>query len=92
MLTKVCADGFVSPAGNSLCRAGRATDTLVVSEYPPAMGFGAAASGLVHGFTYVNPTAHPAVITFNVKFELDRSVNSKTTPFDSNGTTDSPPP
>lgn len=67
----------------TLDEAGRASDTLVISEYPPGMGFGAAASGLVHGFTYANPTAHPAAITFNVKFELDRSVKPKTTQFES---------
>ena len=63
---------------------GRATDTLVISESPVGMGFGAAASGLVHSFTYANPTGHPAAITFNVKFELgDRPLESKTTDFES---------
>lgn len=50
--------------------AGRATDTHVVSEYPEDMGFAAAASGLVHTFTYANPTGHPAALTFAVKFAL----------------------
>jgi len=65
---------------------GRATDTLVISESPVGMGFGAAASGLVHSFTYANPTGHPAAITFNVKFELDRGIQSKTTDFESKTT------
>jgi hypothetical protein len=69
----------------TLDTAGRATDTLVISESPVGMGFGAAASGLVHIFTYANPTGHPAAITFNVKFELgDRPLESKTTDFESN--------
>jgi len=73
----------------TLDTVGRATDTLVISESPVGMGFGAAASGLVHSFTYANPTGHPAAITFNVKFELDRVIQSKTTDFQSNGSGDS---
>jgi hypothetical protein len=68
----------------TLDTAGRATDTLVISESPVGMGFGAAASGLVHSFTYANPTGRPAAITFNVKFELgDRPMDSKSTNFES---------
>jgi hypothetical protein len=69
----------------TLDAVGRATDTLVISESPTGMGFGAAASGLVHSFTYANPTGHPAAITFDVKFELGAAIESKTTNFESNG-------
>jgi hypothetical protein len=37
--------------------AGRATDTLVLSETPVGMGFGSAASELAHVFKYSNPKA-----------------------------------
>jgi TonB family protein len=57
----------------TLDEAGRATDTLVISESPLGMGFGAAASGLAHAFTFSNDTGHPASVTYRVKFELDRS-------------------
>jgi hypothetical protein len=53
--------------------AGRATDTLILSETPAGMGFGAAASGLAHKFIYSNPTGHSASVTYKVKFELDSS-------------------
>jgi TonB family protein len=53
--------------------AGRATDTLILSETPAGMGFGAAASGLAHKFRYSNPTGHSASVTYKVKFELERS-------------------
>jgi TonB family protein len=77
------SDGLVQ-ISVTLDSAGRATDTLVISESPVGMGFGAAASRLVHTFTYANPTGHPAAITFNVKFELgDRPLESKTTDFES---------
>ena len=49
---------------------GRATDTLILSEDPLNMGFGAAASTLAHVFEYDNPTGRSAQLTFNVKFEL----------------------
>jgi beta-lactamase regulating signal transducer with metallopeptidase domain len=49
---------------------GRATDTLILSEDPLDMGFGAAASELAHVFEYDNPTGRTAQLTFNVKFEL----------------------
>jgi hypothetical protein len=80
------SDGLVQIAV-TLDAAGRATDTLVISESPVGMGFGAAASGLVHSFTYANPTGHPAAITFDVKFELDRSIGPKTSDSPSDGKT-----
>jgi beta-lactamase regulating signal transducer with metallopeptidase domain len=57
----------------TLDEAGRATDTLVISEFPLGMGFGAAASELAHLFKYANQTGHPAAVTYRIKFELDRS-------------------
>src|SRR5262249_43658474 len=44
---------------------GRATDTLILSEDPLDMGFGAAASTLAHQFEYINPSNRPAQLTFN---------------------------
>jgi TonB family protein len=52
---------------------GRATDTLILSEDPRDMGFGAAASTLAHQFEYNNPGNQPAQLTFNVKFALNHS-------------------
>jgi len=52
---------------------GRATDTLILSEDPLDMGFGAAASTLAHQFEYNNPGNRPAQLTFNVKFSLAHS-------------------
>ena len=52
---------------------GRATDTLIISEDPLDMGFGAAASTLAHQFEYNNPGNRPAQLTFNVKFALAAS-------------------
>jgi TonB family protein len=52
---------------------GRATDTLILSEDPLDMGFGAAASTLAHQFEYNNPGNRPAQLTFNVKFALAHS-------------------
>jgi TonB family protein len=49
---------------------GRATDTLILSEDPQNVGFGAAASLLAHVNEYDNPTGRPAQLTFNVKFAL----------------------
>jgi TonB family protein len=49
---------------------GRATDTLILSEDPLDMGFGAAASTLAHQFEYNNPSNRPAQLTFKVKFSL----------------------
>jgi beta-lactamase regulating signal transducer with metallopeptidase domain len=51
---------------------GHATDTLILSEDPLNMGFGAAASMLAHVYEYDNPTGRPAQLTFNVKFELQQ--------------------
>jgi TonB family protein len=53
----------------TLDETGRLTDARVVSESPPDMGFGAAASRLVQTFTYANPTGHPAEFAFKVKFD-----------------------
>jgi TonB family protein len=52
---------------------GRATDTLILSETPVGLGFGAAASELAHKFRYLNQTGHPAPVTYRMKFELDDS-------------------
>lgn len=52
----------------TLDRAGRATDTRIVSENPPDLGFGAAASSAAHVMTYSNPTGHVVSVTFNIKF------------------------
>jgi TonB family protein len=57
----------------TLDEAGRATDTLVISESPLGMGFGAAASELAHVFKYANQTGRSASVTYRIKFELDRS-------------------
>ncbi|MFL6602656.1 MAG: M56 family metallopeptidase [Steroidobacteraceae bacterium] len=57
----------------SLDEEGRATDTLILSETPTGVGFGAAASELAHKYRYSNPTGHPATVTYKVKFELDHS-------------------
>jgi len=62
----------------TLDEAGRATDTLVLSESPVGLGFGAAASELAHVFKYENKTGHPASVTYRIKFELDRSDNRGT--------------
>lgn len=61
---------------------GRATDTLILSENPLDMGFGAAASTLAHQFEYNNPTHRPAQLTFNVKFALNHSEPGGTTNFE----------
>jgi TonB family protein len=62
----------------TLDEAGRATDTLVISESPVGLGFGAAASELAHVFRYANKTGHPASVTYRIKFELDRSASQGT--------------
>jgi bla regulator protein blaR1 len=49
---------------------GHATDTLILSEDPLDMGFGAAASTLAHLMEYHNPSHRSAQLTFNVKFAL----------------------
>jgi TonB family protein len=61
---------------------GRATDTLILSEDPLDMGFGAAASTLAHQFEYNNPGKRPAQLTFNVKFALPHSGPGGTTNFE----------
>jgi hypothetical protein len=72
----------------TLDTAGRPTDTLILSEEPLDMGFGAAASVLAHMMEYDNPTGRPSQITFNVKFALpDPSPGRGTTHFE---TPDSP--
>jgi beta-lactamase regulating signal transducer with metallopeptidase domain len=63
------ANGLVRIAV-SLDASGRLVDALVISETPDGMGFGTAASGLAHEFTYANPTGHPTTFSFNVKFAL----------------------
>ncbi|MGH8259769.1 MAG: M56 family metallopeptidase [Steroidobacteraceae bacterium] len=62
-------DGLVQIAV-TLDREGRATDTLILSENPPNLGFGAAASTLAHLMRYGNPTGQQARIVFDVKFAL----------------------
>jgi beta-lactamase regulating signal transducer with metallopeptidase domain len=54
----------------TLDKQGRATDTLVLSEDPQDMGFGAAASTIAHHMGYSNPTGRAAQLSFNVKFQL----------------------
>jgi len=50
---------------------GRATDTLILSEDPPDMGFGSAASAAARTMEYSNPTGHLVQFTFRIKFALD---------------------
>jgi beta-lactamase regulating signal transducer with metallopeptidase domain len=64
-------DGLVRVAV-TLDAVGRIVDALVISETPDGFGFGAAASGLIHEFTYANPTGHQTTLSFNVKFALHR--------------------
>jgi TonB family protein len=52
----------------TLDKAGRATDTHILSETPSNLGFGAAASTVAHLMSYSNPTGHEASVTFNIKF------------------------
>lgn len=49
---------------------GRATDTLILSEDPLDMGFGAAASTVAHVTEYTNPTGRPTQFRLRVKFAL----------------------
>jgi hypothetical protein len=74
----------------TLDEAGRATDTLVLSETPLGMGFGAAASELSHVFKYSNPTGRSASITYRIKFALDRSVPSQSAKSDTAETSSAP--
>jgi beta-lactamase regulating signal transducer with metallopeptidase domain len=64
----------------TLDEQGRATDTLILSEDPLNMGFGAAASALAHVMEYNNPAGRPVQLDFNVKFALGQ-------PTPANGTT-----
>jgi TonB family protein len=56
----------------TLDKAGRATDTHILSESPPNRGFGAAASTVAHLMSYSNPTDHETSVTFNIKFRSPR--------------------
>jgi TonB family protein len=49
----------------------RPTDTQIVSEDPPDMGFGDAAAALAQTMQYSNPTGQPVQFTFKVKFALE---------------------
>ncbi len=75
----------------SLDAQGRATDTLILSEDPLNLGFGAAASVLAHVMEYNNPTGRPAQLTFNMKFALAQPTPSYgTTNFEDPGAPSSP--
>jgi TonB family protein len=71
-------DGTVDVAV-TLDPQGRATDTLILSENPPDMGFGAAASAVAHSMQYSNPTGHQVQFTFRVKFDLRQDTAPTTT-------------
>jgi TonB family protein len=58
---------------------GLPTDTRILSEDPPEMGFGAAASAAAHAMEYSNPTGHRVQFPFRVRFALD---NPDATPAD----------
>ena len=62
-------DGMVELA-ITLDRAGRATDTQILTEYPLEMGFGAAASAAAHAMHYSNPTGQPVTFTLRINFAL----------------------
>ena len=83
-------DGFVD-LSVQLDAAGRPTDTVVLSEYPPEYGFASAASGLAHVMTYENPTGQPVSFRFRVKFALNEhaggSGTTGTTNFEQGGQT-----
>jgi len=68
-------EGFADLAV-TLDTQGRATDTMIISEDPLDMGFGAAASTLAHTMEYSNPTGHPVQLTFRVKVSLDKPARS----------------
>jgi TonB family protein len=63
-------EGFVTIAV-TLDEEGRATDSQILSESPPDMGFGAAAASLARSVTYSNPSGVPVVFKFAVKFARD---------------------
>jgi hypothetical protein len=52
----------------TLDKASRATDTHILSEAPPNLGFGAAASTVAHVIRYRNPTGSETSVTFNITF------------------------
>jgi TonB family protein len=54
----------------SLDAQGRPTNTLILDEYPLDVGFGAAASALVHTYEYSNPSHKPTQLSIKVKFDL----------------------
>jgi len=54
----------------SLDAQGRPTNTLILDEHPLDVGFGAAASALVHTYEYSNPSHKPAQLSIKVKFDL----------------------
>jgi beta-lactamase regulating signal transducer with metallopeptidase domain len=86
-------DGLVRVAV-TLDAVGHILDALVISEIPDGLGFGAAASGLVHEFTYANPTGHRTTFSFNVKFALRNPGQSRhygTTNFESDNAQAVPP-
>ena len=62
-------EGLVNVAV-TLSTEGRATDAQILSETPPDMGFGAAASSLAYSMTYSNPTGAAVVFRFAVRFDL----------------------
>jgi bla regulator protein BlaR1 len=57
-------------------RRGRATDTRILSVTPRDMGFGAAASTMVHFMTFSNATGHDVVTKVPVKFALPRRAHA----------------
>lgn len=64
-------DGMVRIAV-TLDKEGRATDTRILSVTPQGVGFGAAASTMVHFMTFSNPTGHRTTVKLPVKFALQR--------------------
>jgi TonB family protein len=66
-------DGMVRIAV-TLDESGRATDTRLLSVTPPDMGFGAAASTVVHLMTFSNPTGRTVVVRVPIKFALNESI------------------
>ena len=69
-------DGMVRIAV-TLDEQGRATDTRILSVAPQGLGFGAAASTMVHFMTFSNPTGHSVTIKLPVKFALQHSVERR---------------
>lgn len=69
-------DGMVRIAV-TLDKQGRATDTRILSVTPQGLGFGAAASTMVHFMTFSNPTGHRITIKLPVKFALQHGVRGR---------------